>query len=124
MLVVEGNQLTGTIPDSLTTLTALAYATFSFNAFTGAVPSFGFEPSVDYNCFTNCTQYPSRAASCPCAVPALAPGDKQALVDLFYSTGGPNWYAFSATSFNISSDPCQAHWSGVTCTGDSPNRVK
>ncbi len=101
------------------------YLALNDNRFTGDLPVFAGTVDVkyDYNCFSNCTLYPKRDASCPCYSPAIDPAERQALVDLFLATDGGNWIDRKGWSSNGTDNPCDG-WQLVTCTNSVPNHVK
>ena len=64
--------------------------------------------------------YFSMAASI--TLSALAPAQRQALVDIYLALSGPNWPEQKGWEnyTNASNDPCMAEWSGVTCDSSPP----
>lgn len=44
--------------------------------------------------------------------------DRSALVDLFTAAGGVNWGVSGWASYVSGSDPCDAAWQGVVCSGN------
>ena len=52
----------------------------------------------------------------------LLPGQKDSLVALYNSTGGPFW---SLKQWDISTDPCNpSPWAGVSCDGSASNVLR
>ena len=49
-----------------------------------------------------------------CAAAVTNPVQKQALVDLYHATDGPNW----AHKWALDADPCVGSWFGVQCGSD------
>ncbi len=82
----SNNQLTGTIPTSITATYPVASTTWSFNCLIGVS---------------------SRYASCDFA-------ERAALVDVFGSTGGWGSWSVSTNWLNATAHPCS--WFGVTCS--------
>ncbi len=82
----------------------------SYNNLTGRIPTalsgFGSE-SFDYNCFSDCSLIPQPWCSQPTSA-----GQISALVDLYDSTGGPQWNV--STNWTIG-DPCSNRWCKVQC---------
>ncbi|BAP57428.1 receptor protein kinase-like protein [Thioploca ingrica] len=60
----------------------------------------------------------AQAATDCATVTEISPTECGALVALYKSTTGPNWYDNQTNNWNVTNTPCS--WTGVTCDGISP----
>ena len=148
-MLLNNNQLSGTIPDSISTIASLAFwacnngsasvpcLSLYNNSLVGAIPPslrgapvgpistpdgpFPFGP-LDDNCLTDCS-YPRQPwCVAPCAID---PVDRAALVDIFIGTNGIGWERGTGWSAyaDSSNDPCSPRWFGVTCSASNSSNT-
>ncbi|EDN66391.1 receptor-like protein kinase [Beggiatoa sp. PS] len=106
-LSLENNQLTGEIPN-FNDLPNLQELYLGGNQLTGEIPDFSGLPNLMYLYIkgnqltgtTNCS-----------AVKGISQVECESLLQLYNSTGGPNWH--NNDGWNVTNTPCS--WYGITC---------